>query len=80
MHLQKFVDNIVEKNFLSFQNNFSKIFSSFQEKIIRFYSYSFLILNIKYSENHYTLTLKQKVNLAQIEVSDAKSTVIMKSA
>ena len=49
------------------------IFKFFQKKIP---SYTFKILNIKYSENHYTLTLKLKIDLAQTEVSDAKLTII----
>ena len=61
---------------------FQNIFQFFLEKI-KFYSDKLKnnkILNIEYSENHYTLTLKQKINLAPTEVSDAKPIVIINSA
>ena len=47
--------------------------------MIKYYSYTFKILSIEYSENHYMFTLKQMINPVQTEVSDAKPIVIMKT-
>ena len=72
---------IIQKKFLNFKfSNISNFLEFFQKKLIQRCSHTFKILNVEYSENHYLLTIKQKINLARTEVSDAKPTVTMKSA
>ena len=55
-----------------------KFFKFFQKKLMKCFSYTFLTLNIVKIITR--LHSNRRLNLTQIEVGDAKITIIMKSA